>query len=158
MDYFPLFLNLKGQNCLVIGAGAIAARKIELLARSGAVITVIANKVCPIIANMQNTHNLIFREKSVEKSDLVGFRLVVSATNNSDTNRLVAKTATELNVLVNVVDNPALCSFIFPAIIDRSPVIAAISSGGTSPVLARLLRAKIENTIPPAFGKLAQLA
>ena len=158
MDYFPLFLNLKAQNCLVIGAGEIAARKIELLARSGAVITVIANKISSAVINMQNSHHLIVKEKSVEKSDLEGFRLIVSATNNSDTNQLVAKTASELNILVNVVDNPALCSFIFPAIIDRSPVIAAVSSGGASPVLARLLRAKIETTIPPAFGKLAQLA
>ena len=122
MDYFPVFLNLKAQNCLVIGAGAVAVRKIELLARSGAIITVIANQVSSAISSMQQTHHLIIKEKLFEKSDLEGFRLVVSATNNSDTNHLVSKTATELNILVNVVDNPALCSFIFPAIIDRSPI------------------------------------
>ena len=106
-----------------------------LLVKSGAIITVIANKVSSTFANMQNTHNLIFKEKLVEKSDLEGFRLVVSATKNSDTDRLVAKTANELDILLNVVDNPALCSFIFPAMIDRSPVITAVSSGGTSPIL-----------------------
>jgi uroporphyrin-III C-methyltransferase/precorrin-2 dehydrogenase/sirohydrochlorin ferrochelatase len=158
MDYFPLFLKLKQQNCLVIGAGEVAARKIELLARAGAIITVIANKISPTVANMQNTHQLTITKKAFDKDDINGFRLVVSATNNSSTNQLVAESATKLNILVNVVDNPALCSFIFPAIIDRSPVIAAVSSGGSSPVLARLLRAKIESIIPPAFGQLAHLA
>lgn len=158
MDYFPLFLKLKQQHCLVIGAGEVAARKIDLLARAGAIITVIANEIGPVVSNMQATHNLLIKEKNVEKSDVNGFRLVISATNNSTTNQLVADTATELNIPVNVVDNPALCSFIFPAIIDRSPVIAAVSSGGASPVLARLLRAKIESIIPPAFGQLATLA
>ena len=158
MDYFPLFLKLKQQNCLVIGAGEVAARKIELLARAGAIITVIANEISPTVASMQNTHQLTIIEKAFDKADINGFRLVVSATNNSSTNEWVADTATKCNVLVNVVDNPALCSFIFPAIIDRSPVIAAVSSGGASPVLARLLRAKIESIIPPAFGQLAHLA
>jgi len=83
---------------------------------------------------------------------------VVSATNHDETNRLVAKTAEQQNTLVNVVDNPELCSFIFPAIIDRSPIIAAVSSSGAAPILARLLRAKIETIIPPAYGRLAALA
>jgi uroporphyrin-III C-methyltransferase/precorrin-2 dehydrogenase/sirohydrochlorin ferrochelatase len=154
MEYFPLFLKLKQQHCLVIGAGEVAARKIDLLARAGAIITVIANEIGPAVSNMQATHNLLIKEKNVEKADVNGFRLVVSATNNSTTNQLIADAATELNIPVNVVDNPALCSFIFPAIIDRSPVIAAVSSGGASPVLARL----IESIIPPAFGQLAALA
>jgi uroporphyrin-III C-methyltransferase/precorrin-2 dehydrogenase/sirohydrochlorin ferrochelatase len=158
MDYFPLFLKLKQQHCLVIGAGEVAARKIDLLARTGAIITVIATEISPAVADMQSKHNLLIKQKSIETADIHGFRLVISATNNSNTNQLVANTATEHNIPVNVVDNPALCSFIFPAIIDRSPVIAAVSSGGSSPVLARLLRAKIESIIPPAFGQLAHLA
>ncbi len=158
MDYFPLFLKLKQEKCLVIGAGEIAARKIELLARAGANITVIATEISTTVADLKNKHTLTIKNKAFVKSDVEGYRLVVSATNNSTTNLLVSNSATELNIPVNVVDNPALCSFIFPAIIDRSPVIAAVSSGGSSPVLARLLRAKIESIIPPAFGQLAQLA
>jgi uroporphyrin-III C-methyltransferase/precorrin-2 dehydrogenase/sirohydrochlorin ferrochelatase len=158
MDYFPLFLKLTDRPCLVIGAGGIAARKIDLLAKAGAKITVIANEISPAVANMQDTHKLSIKQKPFEKSDINGFHLIVSATDNATTNQLVAKTATEQNILVNVVDNPALCSFIFPAIIDRSPIIAAVSSGGAAPVLARLLRAKIESLIPPAFGQLAYLA
>ena len=158
MDYFPIFLKLTNQPCLVIGAGEIAARKIELLSRAGANITVIAREISGTVLNQQASHHLTLLEKSFVPEDLGEFRLVVSATDNPETNQLVAKTATEKNIPVNVVDNPELCSFIFPAIIDRSPIIAAVSSGGAAPVLARLLRAKIETVIPPAYGHLASLA
>ncbi|MCK9635724.1 MAG: siroheme synthase CysG [Methylobacter tundripaludum] len=158
MDYFPIFLKLKDQACLVVGAGEIAARKIELLARAGAKITVIAREISPTVSSLQASHNLTLLQQSFSPADLGNFRLVVSATDNGETNRLVAETAAEQNIPVNVVDNPELCSFIFPAIIDRSPIIAAVSSGGATPVLARLLRAKIETVIPPAYGRLAGLA
>jgi len=158
MDYFPLFLKLTDRPCLVIGAGSIAARKIDLLSRAGAAITVIAKDISPTVAEMQKSHHLSINQKTFDQLDVKGFHLVVSATNDSTTNQLVAKSATDLNILVNVVDNPALCSFIFPAIIDRSPIIAAVSSGGAAPVLARLLRAKIESLIPLEFGQLAYLA
>ncbi|MGZ8946065.1 MAG: siroheme synthase CysG [Methylococcaceae bacterium] len=158
MDYFPVFVKLKDKDCLVVGAGEIAARKIELLARAGAKITVIANKISHHVSSLEGPCKLTLLQKPFTPTDLRGFRLVVSATDNKETNQLIAKTAEEQNILVNVVDNPDLCSFIFPAIIDRSPVIAAVSSGGAAPVLARLLRAKIETTIPPAYGQLAQLA
>jgi len=158
MDYFPVFVKLKDQDCLVVGAGEIAARKIELLARAGAKITVIANKISPQVSSLEASHQLNLLQKPFTPADMCGFRLVVSATDNKETNQLVAKIAGEQKILVNVVDNPELCSFIFPAIIDRSPIIAAVSSGGAAPVLARLLRAKIESIIPPAYGRLAHLA
>jgi uroporphyrin-III C-methyltransferase/precorrin-2 dehydrogenase/sirohydrochlorin ferrochelatase len=158
MEYFPLFIKLKNQPCLVVGAGKVAARKIDLLSRAHANITVIAQKIDSTINDMKTTHRLHIVEKKFEASDLGEFKLVVSATNDPQTNKIVANAANKLNIPVNVVDNPDLCSFIFPAIIDRSPVIAAISSGGASPVLARLLRAKIESLIPAAYGRLAQLA
>ena len=158
MEYFPLFFKLKNKNCLVIGAGEVAARKIELLTRGGAIITVIAEVIGSSVANMKDSPQLIIKQKCFEISDIKDFHLVISATNTTQINQLVASTATEQNIPVNVVDNPALCSFIFPAIIDRSPVIAAVSSAGASPVLARLLRAKIESIIPPAYGQLAHLA
>jgi len=158
MDYFPIFVNLKQQPCLVVGAGEIAARKIALLAKAGATISVIAETISETVAAMQSSHRLILQQKSFAASDVLGFRLVISATDNLQTNQAVAKAATAHAILVNVVDNPALCSFIFPAIIDRSPIVAAVSSGGASPVLARLLRAKMESIIPASFGALAQLA
>ena len=158
MDYFPVFVKLKDQECLVVGAGEIAARKIELLARANANITVLAEQISSQVKSLQASCHLTFIQKSFVESDLRNYRLVVSATNHKQTNILVAKAANEQNILVNVVDDPELCSFIFPAIVDRSPIIAAVSSGGAAPVLARLLRAKIETIIPPAYGKLAKLA
>ena len=158
MDYFPVFVKLKDQDCLVVGAGEIAARKIELLARANAKITVLAEHISPQVKSLQDSCQLTLIEKRFAPKDLLNYRLVVSATNHKETNILVAKSANEKNILVNVVDDPELCSFIFPAIIDRSPIIAAVSSGGAAPVLARLLRAKIETIIPPAYGQLAKLA
>ena len=158
MDYFPVFVKLTDHDCLVIGAGEIAARKIDLLARAGAKITVIANQISHHVASLEASCQLTIRQKAFDPADVRGFRLVISATDNKETNSVVAKAAEEQNILVNVVDSPALCSFIFPAIIDRSPIVAAVSSGGAAPVLARLLRAKIETIIPPAYGQLAHLA
>jgi uroporphyrin-III C-methyltransferase / precorrin-2 dehydrogenase / sirohydrochlorin ferrochelatase len=158
VDYFPVFFNLKGQDCLVVGAGEIAARKIELLSRAGAKITVIAHEISTTIATMQTSPPLTLKQTAFSPTDLRQFRLIVSATNDIETNALVAKTAKEQSIPVNVVDNPELSSFIFPAIVDRSPIVIAISSGGSAPVLARLLRAKVESVIPPAYGQLASLA
>jgi uroporphyrin-III C-methyltransferase / precorrin-2 dehydrogenase / sirohydrochlorin ferrochelatase len=158
VDYFPVFFNLKGQDCLVVGAGDIAARKIELLSRAGAKITVIAREIGAAVASMQTSHPLTLLQASFAPSDLHQFRLIISATNDNETNKLVAKIADEQGIPVNVVDNPGLSSFIFPAIVDRSPIVIAVSSGGAAPVLARLLRAKIETIIPPAYGRLASLA
>ena len=159
MDYFPLFIDLKNKNCLVVGAGEVAARKIELLAEAGANITVIAPKISNSVNQLASSiPNIEIIKKIFCPEDITQQRLIISATNQATINALVAKTADTHNIPVNVVDNPDLCSFIVPAIIDRSPVIAAVSSGGASPVLARLLRAKLESIIPPAFGRMAALA
>ncbi|MCK5353712.1 MAG: uroporphyrinogen-III C-methyltransferase [Methyloprofundus sp.] len=159
MEYFPLFIDLKNKNCLVVGAGEVATRKIELLAKAGAIITVLAPTISNSVRQLTSSYpNLEIIEKNFEPSDVHRQRLIISATNQADINALVAATAHNENIPVNVVDNPELCSFIVPAIIDRSPVIAAVSSGGASPVLARLLRAKLESLIPPAFGRMAKLA
>lgn len=159
MDYFPIFVDIKGQSCLVVGGGETAARKIALMAKAGAKITVVAENFGKPVLDLAEHYPLMLTAKSFDENDLnKSLRLVVSATDDHQTNLLVASTAKQLGILVNVVDNPALCSFIFPAIIDRSPIVAAVSSGGAAPVLARLLRAKIETVIPPAYGLLASLA
>ena len=158
MEYFPIFLDLKQQNCLVVGAGEVAARKIELLARAGALITVVSPEISATVTALQAKHPIKIVEKKFEPTDLNRQKLVVSATNNRLINREIAALAKQQELLVNVVDDPELCNFIFPAIIDRSPVVAAISSAGAPPVLTRLLRAKIEAAVPAAFGQLATLA
>ncbi len=159
MEYFPLFIDLKNKNCLVVGAGEVAARKVELLCKAGATVTVIAPIICNNVQQLTSSYpHLEIIKRNFACADINQQRLIISATNKPDINALVAATAQQKNIPVNVVDNPELCSFIVPAIIDRSPVIAAVSSGGASPVLARLLRAKLESLIPPAFGRMAKLA
>lgn len=158
MDCFPIFVKLTGRKCLVVGGGGIAARKIDLLARAGALVTVIAELFSPEVLALAKSHRLVLISKSFAPADVEGFTLAVSATDSFETNKSVSEAAAVRNIPVNVVDNPGLCSFIFPAIVDRSPVIAAVSTGGSAPVLARLLRAKLETVIAPGFGRLAQLA
>jgi uroporphyrin-III C-methyltransferase/precorrin-2 dehydrogenase/sirohydrochlorin ferrochelatase len=157
VDYLPLFLKLTGQNCLVVGGGEVASRKVATLRQAGASVTVLAPDICNSLITLGKDKQIAVVEKEFEPSDLAGFRLVVSATNRRDVNERVAEAANALGILVNVVDCPELCGFIFPAIVDRSPVIAAVSSGGASPVLSRLLRARLEAIIAPTYGRLARL-
>ncbi len=158
MDYFPLFFDLRNKRCLVVGAGETASRKISLLLKTNTKITVIAPSIADSIRQMGKGAAVTLLEKEFHCDDLNHHDLVVSATQCKQINTYVADQARAKKIPVNVVDSPELCDFIFPAIIDRSPVVAAVSSTGASPVLARLLRAKIETTIAPAYGQLAQLA
>lgn len=158
MDYFPIFLSLKNKPCLVVGAGAVALRKIELLLKAEAAISVIAPEISSGVTALQQRYPLEIKQRPFQKDDVKAFQLIVSATNLLELNKVVAEAATAHEKLINVVDSPELSSFIFPAIIDRSPIIAAVSSGGASPVLARLLRMRIESLIPAAYAQLARLA
>lgn len=157
MEYLPLFFDLKGQPVLLIGGGDIALRKARLLTRAGARVRVVApdilDEVAELIANTGG--ELIKAEYRKEHLDAV--RLVVAATDIDEVNRQVHADALALNVPVNVVDNPPLCTFIFPAIVDRSPIVIGISSAGKAPVLARNLRAKLETLIPPSYATLGDL-
>ena len=158
MQYLPLFLNLQQQRCLVVGGGEVAARKLELLIKAGVDITVVAITLCKRVEELHRQYNLELRLRAFVAEDLDNAQLVVAATDNQQLNAEIAESAQALGLWVNVVDRPDLGNFIFPAIIDRSPLIAAVASGGASPVLTRLMRGKIESVIPSAFGKLAVLA
>jgi uroporphyrin-III C-methyltransferase/precorrin-2 dehydrogenase/sirohydrochlorin ferrochelatase len=158
MDFLPLFFNLKNSHCLVVGGGEIASRKTALLLQSGAKVTIISPKLGRSLQELADSQKISHQNKPFEATDLSGYKLVISATDDRAVNQFVSEAADKLNIPVNVVDNPDLCSFIFPSIVDRSPVIAAISTGGRSPVLARILRGKIESIIPAAFGRLAMLS
>lgn len=155
MDYLPIFTKLANRPCLVVGGGDVALRKARLLLSAGAKVTVISPTLESEFREFEQQIN--YRSKYFEDEDVAGFFLVVSATNQTAVNTAVAESAERHHILVNVVDNPNLCNFIFPSIIDRSPVVAAISSGGASPVLARLLRTRLEGMIPYQYGKLADI-
>lgn len=158
MNFLPINLDLKGKPVLLVGGGAIAQRKADLLVRAQAVLHVVAPDIRAELVALAAASGGEAKRAGYDASVLPGMLLVVAATNDENVNRQVSQDAQARGLLVNVVDQPALCTFIFPAIIDRSPVIIAVSSGGAAPVLARLLRARIETLIPAAYGRLAVLA
>ncbi|MCK9503003.1 MAG: siroheme synthase CysG [Porticoccaceae bacterium] len=158
MDYLPLFHDVRGRRCLVVGGGEIALRKVRPLLEAGGRVLIVAPQVCQALETMAEAGDIQLVRRAFHPNDLTGAVLVICATDDSRVNEDASRWCRERNIPVNVVDNPALCSVIFPSIIDRSPVQIAISTGGSAPVLARLLRGKIESLIPAGFGKLAALA
>ncbi|MFK5986265.1 MAG: siroheme synthase CysG [Pseudomonadota bacterium] len=157
MDFFPIFMNLKKRPCLVIGAGKVAARKIHLLLKAKAKVTVIAPDLCREVEGMVTRGEIQYQAREFTEADIIGSVLIIAATNQKKVNKKVSQLSCKNGIPVNVVDQPDLCGFIMPSIIDRSPIQIAISTGGTSPVLARLLRTRLESYIPAAYGKLARL-
>lgn len=157
MDYLPLFTHLVGRRCVVVGGGAIALRKASLLQRAGAKVFVIAPDIVPALQQLAEQSGGAAEQRAYQASDLDGTALVIAATDDKVVNAQVSGDAQTRHIPVNVVDDPALCSVILPSIIDRSPLMIAIGSGGQSPVLVRQLRAKLESTIPAAYGRLAEL-
>lgn len=157
VDFLPIFMNVQGQNCLVIGGGKIASRKVFMLLRAGATVSVVSPELCQDLTIRQNEGEITHIDRLFEDSDLEGCKIVIAATDDNTVNSHVSELAKAKGIPVNVVDAPALCSFIVPSIIDRTPVQIAISTGGASPVLARLLRSRLETFIPAAYGRLATL-
>jgi uroporphyrin-III C-methyltransferase/precorrin-2 dehydrogenase/sirohydrochlorin ferrochelatase len=158
MDYLPIFLDLRGRRCLTVGGGEVAARKADLLLQAGAEVHAVAPDLGSGMQALVDDGRIAYRAGGFEETDLDGAQLVIAASDDRSLNARVAELADARGVPVNVVDDPALCRFIMPAIVDRSPVLAAVSTGGTSPVLARLIRGRLEALIPAAFGRLAALA
>ena len=158
MDFLPIFVNLRDRPCSVVGGGEVAARKVALLRQAGARVTVISPELGNTLGRAAERGEIEYR-KAVFRADLLPESvLVVAATDDPGVNRQVHDAAQKRNIPVNVVDTPDLCSFVMPSIIDRSPVVIAISTGGSSPVLGRLLRQKLETVIPAGYGQLARLA
>jgi len=158
MEFLPIFLDIREQPCLVVGGGEVAARKTALLLRAGARVTVQAPALSAAFDADLAAARVAHRAASFRDQDVTGYAVAIAATNDDAVNRAVAAAAKARRIPVNVVDHPALCTFIMPSIIERAPVIVAVSSGGASPVLVRLLRARLESLIPAGYGRLAALA
>ncbi len=160
MDYLPIFVNIKDQHCLIIGGGAVAARKADLFIKAGAIVTVIAPELKTEMKYHLSHGKIVWQMDtfSVEAVDnLTPPKYVISATDDEAVNQAVYHYCQQQNIPVNVADQTAYCDFILPAIVDRSPMIIAVSTGGRSPVLARVMKARLEALIPAGFGRLADL-
>ncbi|MEO1750530.1 siroheme synthase CysG [Thiofaba sp. EF100] len=157
MENLPIFMNLKDRPALVVGGGTVAARKAELLLLAGASVTVIAPRVRNEMRRMIDTGRVVWREQVFGPGLVRGFRIVIAATDNEAVNRLVFEECERHAIPVNVADQPELCSFILPSIVERGPLTLALSTGGRSPILARLLKARLEALIPAGFGHLTEL-
>ena len=159
MKYFPFFLQLNKLPCLVVGGGSVAERKLDLLIKANADITVISLEFTDYILELSKKHGIKcitdeYSEKFLEENK---YRFVISATNDVSLNEQVAKDCAKHNTIVNVVDQPEICDFIFPSILERGDITVAVSTGGASPVLARVLRTKLETMVPASYGKLAEI-
>ncbi len=158
MEYLPIFIRLAQQPVLVVGGGEVAARKIELLLRAGANVTLVAPELIASLADKVASGTIEYLNVDFHPDHLIGKRLAIAATSKRSVNAWVATHAERLNIPVNVVDDRELSRFIVPAIVDRSPVIVAVGSSGDAPVLTRRLREKLESFLPQRLGALAKLA
>ncbi len=154
MRYFPLFIDTQQSHCLIVGAGEVAARKLELILKSEASVTVVAPWMCDTVKSYADNPRVTLIEREFADTDLTDQQMVFVATSETGINQHVHDIAREKGILVNVVDNTPLCQFITPSIIDRSPIVIAMSSGGVAPVLLRYLRQKLESVIPANISRL----
>ncbi|RED49642.1 siroheme synthase [Aestuariispira insulae] len=158
MNHFPIFMALKDRLVLVVGGEELAARKIRLLHKAEAAICVVAPELCTELKEQVAIGKISWREQSFDNIALEGASLVFAATDHEEIDTRVAQAARDQGIPVNAVDRPAVSDFIMPAIVDRAPIVVAISSGGSAPVLARKVRAQIEAILPARLGELAVFA
>ncbi|HEN3620972.1 TPA: uroporphyrinogen-III C-methyltransferase [Yersinia enterocolitica] len=158
MDYLPLFADLKRRPVLVVGGGEVAARKIDLLHRAGAQVRVVAQTLSSELEQLHQNGRIHWLALDFLPEQLDEVFLVIAATNDTALNAAVFAAADKRHLLANVVDDQPRCSFIFPSIVDRSPLVVAISSAGQAPVLARILREKLEALLPSSLGDMAAIA
>jgi uroporphyrin-III C-methyltransferase/precorrin-2 dehydrogenase/sirohydrochlorin ferrochelatase len=158
MNYMPFFFDMRQRDCLIIGGGSIATRKARLLMKAGAVLYVVAPYITDELQSMVVASNGECFFRAYQSDDLDRGAVIICATDHQAVNQQVSTEAQARRLPVNVVDSPSLCSIITPTIVDRSPLMIAISSGGDAPVLARQMRAKLEIIFPAAYGSLAKVA
>ena len=157
MEFLPIFLDVKRKPCLVVGGGGVAVRKVANLLEAGARVILVSPWVVDSLDRLRRGGMLEYRPREFQPPDLEGVHLVIAATDDPGVNRRVAEAAQAQRIPVNVVDRPELGSFVMPSVVDRSPVVVAVSTGGASPVLARLIRSRLESMIPAGYGRLAEL-
>lgn len=158
MHALPIFMNITNRRCVVIGGGEVASRKVIMLLKANAAITLYSPEVCPALQVLSEDGTITHIKANFEPSQLTDACLVIAATDVEVVNTAVSIAAKAKNIPVNVVDSPALCTFTMASIVERSPIVIAISSEGNAPVLARYLRTKIETMLPAGYGRIASIA
>jgi len=158
VQYFPIFVDGEQLSVLVVGGGEVATRKVELMLKTPANVSVVSPKLSKTISSLVNDNKIEHIDGYYNKQLLLGKQLVFVATENRELNKQITLDAREVGVLANVVDDPQLCHFITPSIVDRSPMIFAISSEGKSPVLVRYWRERLETLLPQSMGSIATFA
>lgn len=154
INYFPIFLDLTGKKCVVVGGGSVAERKCESLIKAGADVTVIAPMITKGLKEIQAKGQITYVKRDYQAGDLEPAFLVIAATDYEEINQKVAEDAKTSNKLVNVVDEPALCSYITPAVFQRGHLTIAISTGGASPAIAKEIREELQKLYGgPEFKK-----
>ncbi len=158
MQALPIFINITNRRCVVIGGGDVAARKVTMLLKANAAVVLYAPELCHELSDLVNAEKITHINANFESNQLEGACLVIAATDDEAVNMAVSVAAKARNIPVNVVDSPALCTFTMASIVERSPIVIAISSEGNAPVLARYIRTKIETMLPASYGRIAEIA
>jgi siroheme synthase-like protein len=158
MTYFPIFLEMTGRSCLVIGGGAVAERKIASLLEAGAMVVVISPDTTETIGRWSKEQRITLTVRRYRPGDLTGFQLAFVATDDPNVNNTVFDEGRERGIWVNAADDPAHCDFILPSILRRGDLTVAVSSGGNSPALARTVREELESYFTCEYELLAKLA
>ncbi|WP_299977616.1 bifunctional precorrin-2 dehydrogenase/sirohydrochlorin ferrochelatase [Desulfobacula sp.] len=153
MKYYPIFLELKGRDCLVVGGGNVGARKAVTLEKCGAKVKVISDRFSPKFDDLKKT-SICLEKKEYEKKDMNGMFLVFAATNDADLNQQIKSDASMLNILCNIADAPQNSDFLLPSIVDRGDLILAISTSGSSPAMAKRIRKDLEHQFGPEYAQL----
>jgi len=158
MHHLPIFMDVKERTILIVGGGSVAARKAEAVLKAGGRVRIVAAEVEAEIEALLNDAKVSLLRRNFKANDLNGSTLVISTTDDEQLNRNVSALAQQADIPVNVVDRLELCTFIMPAIVDRTPMLIAITTGGTAPILSRLYKARLETSVPAGLGRLAEMA
>lgn len=152
MNYFPVLLDIRQRNCLVVGGGRVGTRKAKALLNCGALVTVVSPEISAALQALADNSSLVFKRRGFRPSDLDRVFLVIGATGDEDLNRQIYTQAQARNLLCNIADRPQACNFILPATVDRGDLKISISTGGKSPALAKKLRRELEHAFGPEYA------
>jgi precorrin-2 dehydrogenase/sirohydrochlorin ferrochelatase len=157
MRYYPAYLDIRNRNCLVVGGGAVGTRKVQMLLKCGASVTVVSPVVSEPLKTLANRRTITLHQRSYRFSDLAGVFLVIGATDDAQLNRQISQDANRLDLLCNIADQPRDCNFILPSIVNRGDLIISVSTSGNSPALAKKLRKSLEDQFGDEYAVMLQL-